>query len=51
MEDNKQSGHPKEATTDKIIENVHSLIMCNRRRSLHDIARQTDISFRTVSLS
>ena len=34
-----KSGLPKEATTDKNVELVHSLIMCDRRRSLHDIVR------------
>ena len=38
----------KEATTDEKIELVHSLIMCDRRRSLHDIARQIGISFGAV---
>ena len=36
------------ATTDENIELVHSLIICDRRRSLHDIARQTGICFEAV---
>ena len=48
MEDNELSGHPKAATTDENIKLVHSLIMCDRRRSLHDIARYIQISFGTV---
>ena len=42
------SGCPKAATTDKNIELVHSQIMCDRRRSLHDIARQIGIRFGAV---
>ena len=48
MEDYEQSGHPKEATIEKNVELVHSLIMCDRRRSLRYIARQTGISFGAV---
>ena len=42
MEDYERSGRPKpfEATTDENVELVHSLIMCDRRRSLRDIPRQ-----------
>ena len=36
MEDFEQSGRPKAATTDKNVELVHSLIMCDRRRRLPD---------------
>ena len=35
MEDYEWSGGPKEVTTD--VEFVHSLIMCDRRRSLNSI--------------
>ena len=42
------SGRPKEATTDENVELVHSLIMCDRRRSLRDIARQIGIRFGAV---
>ena len=38
MEYYERSGQPKEATTDKNVELVHSLIMCDRKRSLCDIA-------------
>ena len=34
---NKRSGHPEEATKYKNVELVHSLIMCDMRRSLHGI--------------
>ena len=44
MEDYEQSGGPKEATTDENVELVPSLIKCDRRRSLHDTARQICIS-------
>ena len=45
------SGHPKESTADENIELVHSLIMCDRRRSLPDIARLIGmfwVSFQSV---
>ena len=42
------SGCPKEASTDKNIELVHNLTMCNRRRSLHDRARHIGIRFGVV---
>ena len=48
VEDYEWSGHPKEATTEENIELVRSLIICDKRRSLHDIARQIGISFRAV---
>ena len=48
FEDYEWSGYPKEATTDKNVELVHSLIMCNRRRSLCDTARQIGTSFGAV---
>ena len=44
----KQSGYPKEATTDENVEIVHSLVMCDRRRNLQDIASKVGISFGTV---
>ena len=44
VEDYGQSGHPKKATTDENIELVHSLIMCDKMRSLHDIARQIGVT-------
>ena len=48
MEDYEWSRCPKEATADKNIELVHSLIMCDRTRSLLDIARQIRISFGAI---
>ena len=48
MERYERSGCPKEATTDENIELVYSLVMCDRRRSLRDIARQIVISFRAA---
>ena len=48
LEDYKQSACPKEATTDKNVELVHNLIMCDRRTSLCDTARQIGICFGTV---
>ena len=32
------SPRPKEATTDENVEIVHSLVMCDKRRNLRDIA-------------
>ena len=43
-----RSGRPKDASTEENFELVHSLIMCDRRRRLRDIARQTGI--RTVTV-
>ena len=40
VEDYERSGRPKGATTDENVELVHSLIMCERRRRLRDIARK-----------
>ena len=51
MEDDEQSRHPKDTTTDKNIELVQCLIMCDRKRSLHVIARQIGISFGAVQSS
>ena len=45
IEDDERSGRPKEATTDGNVEIVHSLVMCDRRRNLRDIASEVDISF------
>ena len=36
------SGHSKDATADKIIKVVHTLIMCDRRRDLRSIASESD---------
>ena len=38
-------GRHKEATTDENGGLVHSMIMCSRRRSLHDIGRRIGIGF------
>ena len=40
LENYERSWNSKEATTDENIELVHSLIMCDRRRSLRDKASQ-----------
>ena len=39
MENYEWSGCPKEATTDVNVELVHSWIMCDRTRSMHDISK------------
>ena len=43
VEDYERSGRFKEATRVENIELVYSLIMCNRRRTLRDLARQMGI--------
>ena len=40
-----RSGRPKDASTDENVEIVHRLIICDRRRSLRDIAKRISISF------
>ena len=41
IEYDERSGRPKEATTDANVEIVHSLVICDRRRNLRDIASET----------
>ena len=48
MEDYERSWLPKEATTDDNVELVHRLIMCDRRLSLRDKARQRGLMFGIV---
>ena len=48
IEDDERSGCPKGATTDENVEIVHSLVMCDRTRSLRDIASEVGISFGAV---
>ena len=48
VEDYERSGRPEEATIDEDVELVHSLIICDRRRSLCDIARQIGITIWAV---
>ena len=43
-----RSGRPKEAITDGNVKLVHSLNMGDRRRSLHDIAREVGISLGAI---
>ena len=50
MEDYEQSWCPKGATSDENIELVHRVIVYDRRRSLHDIARQIGLSFGAESI-
>ena len=45
IEDDEWSGPRKRATTDENFEIVHSLIMCDRRQNLQDIASEVGISF------
>jgi histone-lysine N-methyltransferase SETMAR len=39
---------PKEATNDETAEDVHDLVMCDRRRELRGIAREEGIRFGSV---
>ena len=48
MEDYEWFAHPEEAAMDKNVQLMCSLIMCGRRKGLHDIGRQIGISFGTV---
>ena len=48
IEDDEWSGCPKEATADESVEIVHSLLMCDRRWNLQDIASKVGISFGAV---
>ena len=48
MEEYERSGRPKKATSYENFELVPSRIMCNKIRSLPDIARQTGIGFGVV---
>ena len=45
MGDYEWSVHSNEATTDENVELMHSLIICDRRRSLYDIAKQKRLKF------
>ena len=48
IEVNERSEHPKEATKDENTEIVHTLVMCDRKRNLRDIASEVGISFGAV---
>ena len=48
IEDDARSGRPKDAATDKSLEIVHNLVMCDRRRDLPSIANEVGISFGAV---
>ena len=48
VEDDGQSGCPKDATTDENVKVVHTLVMCDRRRDLRSIASNMGISFGAV---
>ena len=45
VEDEGQSSGPKEATANKNVKVVHTLIMSDRRRDLRSIASKVEISF------
>ena len=47
-EDDERSGRPKDATTDENVKVVHTLVMCERRRNMQNIASEEGISFGTV---
>ena len=48
VEDDGPSGRPKDATADESVKVVHTLVMCDRRRDLRNIASEVGISFGTV---
>ena len=51
VEDDGRSGHPKDATTDKNVNVVHTLVRCDRRRDLRSIASEVGISLGAVNQS
>ena len=51
IEDDGQSGRPKDATDDKNVKVVHTQFMCDRRRDLRSIASEVGISFGAVQSS
>ena len=48
VEDDRRSGHPKDATTDEKVKVVHTLVMCDRRQDLGSVASEVGISFGAV---
>ena len=48
VEDDRRSGHPKDATTDENVKVLHTLVMGDRRRDLQSIANEVSISFGAV---
>ena len=48
VEDDGQSGRPKEATADENVMVVHTLVMCDRRRDLRSIASEVGTSFGAI---
>ena len=50
VEDDGQSGRPKDATADENDKVVHTLVMCDNRRNLQRIASEVGISFGAVQL-
>ena len=43
VEDDGQSGRPKDVTTDENVKFGHTLVMCDRRRDLRSIAREAGL--------
>ena len=48
VEDDGQSGSPKDANTDENVKVVQTLVMCDSRRDLQNIASEVDVPFETV---
>ena len=46
VEDDGRTGCPKDAIADEIVKDMHTLVMCDRRRGLRSIASKVGISFR-----
>ena len=48
VEDDGRSDHPKNATTDKNVKVVNTLVMCDRRQNMQSIASEVSICFGAV---
>ena len=48
VEDDGRPGRPQDATADENVKVVHTLVMCDRRRDLQNIASEVGISFGTM---
>ena len=50
VDDDVQSGHPKEVTTDEKVKVVHTLVMCDRRRDLQSIHAPSEMGISFVAV-
>ena len=44
VDEDGRSGHPKDATADENVRFVHTLVMCDRRLDLRNIASEVDLT-------